>query len=91
MKFTTPVSISKQDPKIDHNSKIFLAGSCFVENIGNKFDYYKLPNKRNPLGILYHPFGIRDLIAGLLAEIHLLQMMYFFTMKDGIVLKPTPR
>lgn len=63
MKFTTPVSISKQDPKIDHNSKIFLAGSCFVENIGNKFDYYKLPNKRNPLGILYHPFGIRDLIA----------------------------
>lgn len=63
MKFTTPVSVSQQEPKIDHNSGVFLLGSCFVENIGEKFDHYKLPNKRNPLGILYHPFGIRDLIS----------------------------
>ena len=63
MKFTTPVSVLQQEPKMDHHSRIFLAGSCFVENIGNKFDYYKLPNKRNPLGILYHPFGIRDMFA----------------------------
>ncbi|HSP39805.1 MAG TPA: GSCFA domain-containing protein [Gillisia sp.] len=63
MKFTTPVSIAPQEPRIDHHSKILLAGSCFVENIGDKFDYFKLPNKRNPFGILYHPFGIRDLIS----------------------------
>jgi len=63
MKFTTQVSITPQEPKIDHHSKIFLAGSCFVENIGDKLDYFKLPNKRNPFGILYHPFGIRDLIS----------------------------
>ena len=63
MKFTTPVSVLQQEPKMDHHSRIFLAGSCFVENIGNKFDYYKLPNNRNPLGILYHPFGIRDMFA----------------------------
>lgn len=63
MKFTTPVTVMPQNPKIDHHSKIFLAGSCFVENIGDKFDYFKLPNKRNPFGILYHPFGISDLIT----------------------------
>ena len=63
MKFTTPVSIAPQEPRIDHHSKIFLAGSCFVENIGDKFDYFKLSNKRNPFGILYNPFAIRDLIS----------------------------
>lgn len=63
MKFTTPVSIVPQEPKIDHHSKIFLAGSCFVENIGDKFDYFKLTNKRNPLGILFHPFGLRELVT----------------------------
>src|SRR5690606_34660936 len=62
MKFTTPVNVLQHEPKIDHNSKIFLAGSCFVENIGEKLDYYKLPNLHNPLGILYHPFGLRDFI-----------------------------
>ena len=63
MIFTTPVNVPHYEPRIDHNSKVFLAGSCFVENIGDKFDYYKIPNKRNPTGILYHPFGIRDFIA----------------------------
>ncbi len=53
---------------MDHNSRIFLAGSCFVENIGDKFDYYKLPNKRNPFGILYHPFAIGNLISRSVSE-----------------------
>ncbi len=61
MKFTTPVFIASKEPKIDHHSKIFLTGSCFVENIGKKFDYFKLPYKSNPFGILYHPFAIRNL------------------------------
>lgn len=62
MIFTTPVNVGHFEHRIDHNSKVFLVGSCFVENIGEKFDYYKVPNKRNPLGILYHPFGMRDFI-----------------------------
>lgn len=62
MQFTTPVPIISQEPKIDHHSKIFLVGSCFVENIGEKFDYYKFINFRNPFGILYHPRAIENLI-----------------------------
>lgn len=78
MKFTTPVNVPHNEPKIDHNSKIFLAGSCFVENIGDKFDYYKLPNKRNPLGILYHPFGMRDLIERAVNETKFIVADVFF-------------
>ncbi len=62
MKFTTPVPIISREPKIDHHSRIFLTGSCFVENIGEKLDYYKLHNFRNPFGILYHPAAIKNLL-----------------------------
>ena len=33
-------------------------GSCFVENIGAKFEYYKFQNLVNPFGILFHPEAI---------------------------------
>ncbi|QED37574.1 GSCFA domain-containing protein [Antarcticibacterium arcticum] len=62
MKLTTPVPVKPQDPKIDHNSKIFLLGSCFVENIGEQLDYYKFQNFRNPFGILYHPLILEQFI-----------------------------
>lgn len=68
MKFTTPVPIISRDPKIDHNSRIFLTGSCFVENIGDKLDYFKLQNTRNPFGILYHPFAIELLVQNALEK-----------------------
>ncbi len=55
MKFTTSVPVIEQEPKIDHNSKVLLLGSCFVENIGEKLDYYQFQNLRNPFGIFYHP------------------------------------
>ncbi|TVZ28593.1 GSCFA family protein [Gillisia sp. Hel_I_86] len=58
MKFRTSVPIIEQGPKIDHTSKILLVGSCFVENIGKKLDYYQFQNLRNPFGILYHPGAI---------------------------------
>lgn len=62
MQFTTPVPVKSQEPKIDHNSRIFLVGSCFVENIGDKLDYFKLPSNRNPFGILYHPAAIEKFL-----------------------------
>ncbi len=62
MKFRTSVPIISQEPKIDHTSKILLLGSCFVENIGKKLDYYQFQNLRNPFGILYHPEAIEIFI-----------------------------
>lgn len=43
---------------MDYNSKILLVGSCFVENMGGKLEYFKFQNKINPLGILFHPAAI---------------------------------
>lgn len=62
MKFTTSVPVKEQEPKIDHNSKVLLLGSCFVENIGEKLDYYQFQNLRNPFGIFYHPGAIETFI-----------------------------
>ncbi|OEY71936.1 GSCFA domain-containing protein [Salegentibacter salarius] len=58
MEFRTKIPIKEAEPKIDYESKVFLIGSCFVENIGNKLDFYKLQNLQNPFGILFHPLAI---------------------------------
>ncbi len=62
MKFTTSVPIKEQEPKIDHNSKILLLGSCFVENIGEKLKRYQFETLINPFGIFYHPKAIESFL-----------------------------
>lgn len=64
MKLQTQIPLKKQSNNlIDYRSNILLIGSCFVENIGNKLEYYKFKNLQNPFGILYHPLAIKRLIA----------------------------
>lgn len=53
----------QQHNQIDYHSNVLLMGSCFVENIGSKLDYFKFKNLQNPLGILFHPLAIEGLIA----------------------------
>lgn len=63
MNLQTKIPLKKQFQKvIDYNSSILLLGSCFSENIGNKFDYFKFQNQQNPMGILFHPKAIETLI-----------------------------
>lgn len=63
MKLQTKIPIVKQsDNLIDYNANVLLLGSCFVENIGKKLDYFKFRNTQNPLGILFHPKAIETLI-----------------------------
>lgn len=64
MKFQTKINLIPQlYNQIDYNSKLLLIGSCFVENIGNKLDYFKFQNFQNPFGILFHPEAIETLIV----------------------------
>ena len=65
----------QQDSSINYSSKLFLMGSCFVENIGEKLEYHKFRNKINPFGIVFHPVAIRNLLKRI-AEQH------FFTEND---------
>jgi len=64
VKLQTQIPLQKQKNNlIDYKSNILLLGSCFVENIGSKLEYYKFKNLQNPFGILFHPLAIERLIA----------------------------
>ena len=63
MKLQIQVPLTKAELQIDYDSRLLLLGSCFSENIGAKFDYYKFQVLRNPFGILFHPHAIENLIT----------------------------
>lgn len=62
MEFRTQVPIYSQEPKIGYSSKVLLLGSCFVENIGKKLEYFKFQQLLNPFGILFHPAAIYNFL-----------------------------
>ena len=63
MNFTTRIPIEKSQQPISYQSKIVSFGSCFAENMGEKFSYFKFQNIVNPFGILFNPVSIERLIA----------------------------
>lgn len=62
MEFTTKIPVKKSNFPIDYDSKILLLGSCFTENIGNKFDYFKFQSTTNPFGIIFNAVSLEKLI-----------------------------
>jgi lysophospholipase L1-like esterase len=62
MNFTTQIPIPKTQTPIDYNSKIVSLGSCFAENMAEKFEYFKFQNTINPFGIIFNPVSIERLI-----------------------------
>ena len=62
MQFTTKIPIQKSSFPIDYDSKILLLGSCFAENMGEKFDYFKFQTTINPFGIIFNPVSLEKLI-----------------------------
>lgn len=76
MNLQTQIPLEKETRNpISYNSKIFLLGSCFSENMGNKLEYFKFQSLQNPFGILFHPKAIEKLITNAINE-------YIFTEKD---------
>lgn len=62
MELQTRIPLTPSDNPIDYQSKLVLLGSCFVENIGSKLDYFKFQQLQNPFGILFHPLAIDNLV-----------------------------
>jgi GSCFA family len=75
MQFRTKIPIPQCDLKIDYNSKIVSLGSCFAENMGNKFQYFKFQSTTNPFGIIFNPVSIHDIINRVVNDL-------FFTTED---------
>lgn len=63
MKLQTQIPFSRVKNQIDHQSQLLLLGSCFANNIGDKFGYFKFQRLQNPFGVLFHPFAIENLIS----------------------------
>ena len=63
MNFTAKIPISNSQFPIDYNSKVVSLGSCFAENMAEKFDFFKFQNSCNPFGILFHPLAIEKIIS----------------------------
>lgn len=63
MKLQTQIPLKQQQPLIDYHSKVLLMGSCFVDNIGEKLEYFKFQSQSNPFGILFHPKAIERVIT----------------------------
>ncbi|MBS1535811.1 MAG: GSCFA domain-containing protein [Bacteroidetes bacterium] len=62
MQLTTQIAILKSNHQIDYQANILCLGSCFAQNMGEKFDYYKFQNSCNPFGIIFNPVSLESII-----------------------------
>ena len=60
MKLYTSVDIAPSEKKIGYQDKILLLGSCFADNVGEKFGEYYFQTTINPFGTLYNPISIAN-------------------------------
>ncbi len=67
MDFRTELKLGRAPFSIDHSSKIFMAGSCFSENICTKMSELKFDVCGNPYGILFNPASMASMLSDLAA------------------------
>lgn len=78
MEFTTRIPIATSGHPIDYSSRIWGIGSCFVENMGGKFDYFKFRNSLNPFGIVFNPVSIEKLVVKMVNGVKFSESDLFF-------------
>lgn len=66
-KYFTKVDVEDTGWRISYKDKIMMLGSCFSENIGEKFQQLKFQVDINPFGVIYNPLSIAKSIRRLLA------------------------
>jgi len=69
MKFHYEFDIRKLPEPITHRDKLFLIGSCFTENIGEKLKRSGFTVHENPNGILFNPVSVAEAITGYIENI----------------------
>ena len=62
MNLQTKITVAAPDFLIDYNSRLMMLGSCFAENMGSKFSYYKFDVEVNPCGIIYNPLSVANVL-----------------------------
>ena len=67
MELQTVVKLDKPSFRIDYSTRLMMLGSCFVENVGAKLEYFRFKTDINPCGIVYNPLSVADTLELLLA------------------------
>lgn len=75
MNLQTIVKIEKPDFRINYDSHLMMIGSCFVENMGMKMEYFCFHTDINPCGIVYNPMSVAN-------TLHLLLRHQILTSED---------
>lgn len=65
LKLQTPVETCKSKVSISQNDRIFILGSCFADNIGQKMADLGFDACVNPFGTIYNPVSVSNCIARL--------------------------
>lgn len=78
MQFRTIIPIIKSRKQVDYGSNVLLMGSCFAENIGAKFSYFKFNHLVNPFGIIFNPVSIEKLVERLVNDKKFTEADIFF-------------
>jgi hypothetical protein len=78
LQFTTKIPVQKSNFPIDYDSKILLLGSCFAENMGGKFQYFKFQVTTNPFGIIFNVVSLEKLIRRTVENITFTENDIFF-------------
>lgn len=79
----TSVDIKPSGSKIGYNDKILLLGSCFADNIGEKFTEHYFQATINPYGTLYNPESMARAVGGFRGEIVEWGGLWHSTMHHG--------
>ncbi len=66
MKLYTAVDLPRSPWLIRHSDKLMLLGSCFADNIGARLSRAGFQVKANPLGTLYNPASVAEVLTRLL-------------------------
>ncbi|MFD2910022.1 GSCFA domain-containing protein [Flavobacterium ardleyense] len=78
LQFTTKIPLGKFENPITYESKILALGSCFSENIAEKFEYFKFQTATNPFGIIFNPVSIENLVKRAVNKIDFTESDIFF-------------
>ncbi len=77
----TEVNIFSIFSNLEVEEKTLFIGSCFAENIGQKFNELHLDAFINPFGVIFHPIPIFQLFDRALSE-HFFEPKDFFEFQD---------
>lgn len=78
MQFRTIIPIAKYDFPIDYQSEVLLLGSCFAENMAEKFEYFKFQNVVNPFGIIFNSVSLKKIISRCIQKEYYTEKDIFF-------------